>query len=84
MRYTVDWSDDATDSLAAIWLQATDRRAVTAAESRIDRLLASDPQANGVHLSEGLWEIVDPPLIARYEIDPASRTVKVTQVGMLP
>lgn len=39
MRYTVNWRSKAQDELARIWLRASNRRAVTDAANRIDRLL---------------------------------------------
>ena len=39
MRYTVLWSPDAENDLAAIWLDANDRSAVTAAGNQIDASL---------------------------------------------
>jgi hypothetical protein len=80
MRYTVDWSDDALDTLAAIWMQATDPWAVTAAQATIDRLLAADPYRHGQAVSEGLYAIKVPPLKAQFEVSDGNRAVRVVSV----
>ena len=84
MRYTVDWEADAEDALASAWLQSGFSPAVTAAQARIDRLLAADPHGNGVHLSEGLYRIEVAPLTATYSIDDIGRRVVVSAVGCMP
>ena len=47
MRYTVLWSPDAENDLAAIWLAANDRTAVTAAGNQIDAFLHQDAHLQG-------------------------------------
>jgi hypothetical protein len=84
MRYTVDWSSAAIAALAGAYLQARDPSAVTTAQDTIDRQLARDPTGNGTHLSEGLWWIDVPPLLAYYWIDQKTRTVKVVQLALAP
>jgi hypothetical protein len=84
MNYSVDWTDDARDGLATIWLQSTDRQAVTAASATIDRLLAQDPLGNSVPVSEGLYAIEVSPLAALFEIDDTTLSVTVVSVGRLP
>lgn len=84
MNYTVDWSDSALDELAAIWMQATDRAAVTAAEATIHRSLATDPTGNGHFVREGLWRLMVHPLLVHYEIDSGNRFVWITQVDAQP
>jgi hypothetical protein len=44
--WEVEWPEEAAAELARIWMQASDRRAGTDAQARIDRLLARDPLAN--------------------------------------
>jgi plasmid stabilization system protein ParE len=40
MRYTVIWTDPAEQDLAALWMAAPDRKAVTSAAHILDQLLA--------------------------------------------
>lgn len=84
MSYNLDWEASARNTLATIWIKATNRRAVTAAQARMDRLLATDPLRNGTPLSEGLYVLEVHPLRAVYEIDDTHKTVKVVSVGELP
>ncbi len=44
----VIWSRYAQDQLAELWLNATDRNAVTAAQHQIDQLLLVDPDQQGI------------------------------------
>jgi hypothetical protein len=81
--FSVDWTEDAQAELAAIWLRASDRRAVTTAQHRIDRLLASDPFTHGSEIVEELYAIDVPPLRAHFEVSSADRVVTVVSVGEL-
>jgi predicted RNase H-like nuclease len=84
MNYTVDWSVDAQSTLTAIWLQAPDRSAVTAASAEIDRRLAANPLGNGTVVSEGLYAIEVHPLRALFEVSDTDRIVRVVSVNRLP
>jgi hypothetical protein len=84
MNYTVDWSPDAQSTLATIWIQSSNRQAVTAAQARIDRLLAANPLGNSTPVSEGLYAIEIHPLRALFEVSDAEHLVNVVSVGELP
>ena len=84
MNFSVRWDRDARNTLAAVWLAARDRRAVTAAQARIDHLLATDPLGKGTPVSEGLYAIQVHPLRALYEVDDIRRAVRVVSIGELP
>jgi hypothetical protein len=84
MNWTVDWEAAALAHLAAIWMQAADRGAVTAAQARIDALLAANPLGYGFPLSEGLYAIEVHPLRAAFEMDNPNHRVKVVSVNRLP
>ena len=68
-RFDVIWSDEASDVLIAAWLHAANRPAINTAEREIARLLRRDPVGAGKLLSEGLYQIRQPPLVAFYTID---------------
>ncbi len=84
MRYTVDWTADAENALAGVWLDSGFDPDVTAAQARIDQLLAADPHGNGEHRSEGLYRIEVSPPVATYSIDDAARHVEVSSVWYRP
>ena len=69
--------------LTAIWLLSPDRRAVTAAQARIDQLLAADPLGHGFPVSEGLYAIEVHALRPAFELSVADRRVKVVAVAWL-
>lgn len=78
--WNVEWVQAALDELAAIWIDATNRNAVTDAVREIDRRLAFDPQAAGRHLVEGLFVAEVSPPRAFYTFDLVSRSVQVEAV----
>ena len=84
MSFTVNWSDDASDTLATIWMRSADRNAVTKAQAAIDRLLAANPLVNGTPLAEDLWAIEVHPLRAVFEVDVGNPSEKVVSLGELP
>jgi plasmid stabilization system protein ParE len=79
-RFAVVWLEEAEDELAAIWLQAHDRKAVTNAQAVIDARLAIDPVNNSTEVAEGLRKIVVLPLIAFFSLDETRSLVEVVQV----
>jgi plasmid stabilization system protein ParE len=81
MSYNLRWNAAARNTLATIWVGSANRRAVTAAQARIDRLLSTDPLRNSTPLSEGLYVIEVHPLRAVFEVDDTDKTVKVVSVG---
>jgi hypothetical protein len=81
MNFTVDWQPEAADALADVWTVATDQAAITRAAAAVDQVLALDPLGLGEYLSEGLWRLRVPPLVAHYTLDLARRRVEVTHVA---
>ncbi len=58
MKYTVVWRADAASELAAAWLAAADRRALSAAAEELERRLARDPLRLGVAQGSPLRRLV--------------------------
>ncbi len=79
-RYRVEWDSYVEDELAEIWIVASDRDAVTAAQAAGDKLLSSDPYGAGTHVSEGLYRIRIPPLSMIYSIHEPQGIVDVESV----
>jgi hypothetical protein len=82
MKYTVIWSPEAEQALAALWLHAPDRAAVTAAAYRIDQRLTNDPDQQGAARSPGVRILVEPPLAVLFEVSPLDRIVRVFHVWL--
>ncbi len=70
----------AESELAAIWIQAADRRSVTAAQTLIDAELAVDPSSKGVEVAEGLRRIMAPLLLELFEVHEPDRLVEINKV----
>ncbi len=80
MRYTVLWSPDAENDLAAIWLDANDRTAVTAAGNQIDALLHQDAHLQGESRHGRLRILFIPPLAIDFEVIHDDRIARVLTV----
>jgi len=80
MMYTVLWTPAAEQELAALWLAAGDRGAVTSAANSIDQLLKQDPEVRGILCFDTVRTLVVPPLGADFEIVDADRVVYVLSV----
>jgi mRNA-degrading endonuclease RelE of RelBE toxin-antitoxin system len=79
--YTVLWRQTATDQLAEIWLEASDRAHVTQVVEAIDTLLATDPLGDLTReLAEGLRTTTVLPLRVIYEVHDVDRIVDVATV----
>ncbi|MCI0458142.1 MAG: hypothetical protein L0Z62_14355 [Gemmataceae bacterium] len=83
-RYTVTWTRVAEDQLAEIWMQASDRGAVNAAQNAIDDELAVDAEQKGTEVVEGLRELTIPPLKAFFEVEEMDRRVQVSALKRVP
>ena len=66
MKYQVRWIPEAEEELAAVWLEAVDRSAVTAAADQIDRWLASAPNEYGESRDRGRRIVFSAPLAVVY------------------
>ena len=80
MRYTVLWSPDAENDLAAIWLDANDRIAVTAAGNQIDAFLHQDAHLQGESRHGRLRILFTPPLAIDFEVIHDDRIARVLTV----
>jgi hypothetical protein len=79
MRYTVTWLTDAEDELTNIWLQASDRQAVTHASNRMERSLKRDADQKGYE-DDGRRILIDPPLAFTFTVSPDDCLVTIVWV----
>jgi hypothetical protein len=77
MKFTVVWHPSAVDQLIALWLEAADRQAVTAAADEIDPALREDPILRGETLVATFRILVIEPLQVVYRVRDADRTVQI-------
>ena len=80
MKYTVVWTDAAQDELADIWIQASDRRAVTTAANEVDRELNIDAHLKGQALGGSRRALHIPPLLISFEVSPDDCLATVLKV----
>jgi hypothetical protein len=80
VTFTVEWSDAALDALAAIWLAASDRNAVTAAAHAVDQTLVDDADTVGRIVFDTVREYHQPPLGVEFEVLLADARVWVLMV----
>jgi hypothetical protein len=78
MNYSVHRTDDALDELAAVWMAASDRNAVTTASHRLELDLAREPFTRGVRRNSSVNRTAtDLPLGVDYEIIEDDKKVRV-------
>lgn len=81
MNYRVVWPKETLDELAAAWLSAADRNAVTAASNQLDQDLAHDPYAVGIPIiSSQKRSASEPPIAVVFEIVEDDKKVRVLRV----
>jgi hypothetical protein len=80
MSYLVTWRPSAEQHLARLWMNATDRKALTLAADTIDADLARDPFAVGESRSGAIRIYIVSPLAVYYTVDAASQQVFVWAV----
>ena len=80
MNWQVIWVPSAEQDLAAAWLSAPDRDAVTAAAHQIDQRLQTDPDQQGESRPQGRRILFEPPLGVLSKVRPRTRTVYVLGV----
>jgi hypothetical protein len=71
---------NALDDLAALWISAPNRDAVTAASRLIDAELSLDASTKGTEVAEGLRRFAAAPLRAFFTVDDGDRFVEVASV----
>jgi hypothetical protein len=80
VSYPAGRDSDPRRELHLIWVSAANPASARAAAETAERLICTDPLANGQLLCEGLWRIVVSPLAVYYTIDAARRHVQITDV----
>jgi hypothetical protein len=80
MKFQVFWVPEAEEELAAIWLSAADRNAITTAAHVVDSVLRMNPEDAGESRDEERRLLLEPPLGVTFTISPQDRTVLVLSV----
>jgi plasmid stabilization system protein ParE len=80
MKYAVVWSPDAENDLAAIWVDATDRAAVTAAGDELDVILREDAHLKGESRHGRVRILFLAPLAIEFEVRRDDRIARVVFV----
>jgi hypothetical protein len=83
MNYEVRWKRTARDELAAAWLAAADRGAVTAAAHQVDLMLQRNPESCGESRAGSRRIVVVQPLVVVFEVNDQKRRVTVLSVRSL-
>jgi hypothetical protein len=83
IRFKIEWPEEVDDQLAAIWIAAPDRAAVSRAQLAIEFELSFDAQQKEVPVAEGLRKLIVPPLQAYFEVDEQKAVVTVTALAVV-
>jgi plasmid stabilization system protein ParE len=84
MSFTVIWRPTAQQRLARLWIDSSDRQAVTAAANDIDRFLKHDPLHHGESRFGSTRLLIHRPLAVYYDVSEDDRIVTVWAVWHLP
>jgi hypothetical protein len=82
MKWTVVWRPPTEDNLADLWVDASDRNAISQAADTIDQILRSDPYAFGESRSGNTRILIIEPLAVVYDVLPDDCLVMVTSVRL--
>ena len=77
MKWTVSYQPYAADELAAVWLDAADRQAVTDAANLIERELGNDPLNAGESRGGNSRVLCEAPLAVFFDVSEQDRAVTV-------
>ena len=80
MNYSVIWVPSAEQELAAIWLAATDRNAVTRAAHLVEQRLQLDPANEGESRPKNRRITFEAPISLVFSVHVQTRTVRVLRV----
>lgn len=80
MKYTVIWGHSAEQRLAKLWLETSDRQALSRAANEIDMKLKHDPIAEGESREADRRLLLVPPIAAYYRVVPDDRIVHVLTI----
>jgi hypothetical protein len=80
MNYTVTWLASAEQELAALWVDAVNRGAITRAAHQIDELLGKNPEQAGESRFESFRILLAKPLGVTFEVSKPDRLVRVHHV----
>ena len=84
IRFTVIWSDEASNSLAYLWMTSLQRAEVTRKAHFIDQELKFDAHIKGIELHEELRRYEFESLYAKYSVNLMDRQVRVIGLGIDP
>ena len=82
MKWRVVWVPRAESELAAFWLDADIRNAVSHAANRIDEALLQNPEAVGESREFGLRVTFESPIGVTFRVVPPDRLVQVLDVWL--
>lgn len=82
MNYEVRWRDLAEQSLLFLLLRAVNKPALWAVARSVDELLRVNPIEEGESREDNFRILFLRPLCVFYQVDEASRTVVIEDVGL--
>jgi hypothetical protein len=82
VTYDPEWSRQSQDVVTAMWVagSSAERRIITQAMAKVDRLLRHDPHEQGESRNHGRRVMFVPPLVIIFKPDDSRRVVRVLKV----
>lgn len=84
MRWEVNWTAEAQNMLAEIWLNSSERNQISTCADEAEVLLKYSTAKQIKLLSEGLWFFDKSPLRFYLEIDLNGNQINIVAVGYPP
>ena len=84
MKFTVIWKPAAETQLATIWLEASDREAISSACQSIEAALGQTPELTGESRPLDCRVAFVAPLVVMFRVSVDDRLVEVASVRHIP
>jgi hypothetical protein len=84
MSFQVLWLPDAEQELAQVWMESSDRSAITRAVHRVENRLTANPANEGESRTKSRRIAFERPLAIIFRVRPSERAVEVVARTHLP
>lgn len=84
MKYSVLWTAYAETNLVRLWVDSTNRNALSESVAKIDRELGNGPLSIGESRDPGERILFELPLAVKYRVAESDRKVLVFAIWLVP
>lgn len=84
MKFTVAWSEEASNELCELWAVVPDRREMTRVVDALEQQLRHNPESVGESREKGRRVVMQSPIGIIFKVFPEDQLVQVVHVGWFP